>query len=403
MNRTAVRKEVNMECACIHCNKVFAGRNSLSIRCRHQKTCYARRVRVRPPVIVAESSSTPNPPDSAASGSTPGPGGFTPVNQGSVRPTPPLDVPDLPELDFGGNDLEDLLSNLLPPVPTRAEAADIVRQAYSTRLSAVLFGESMFQLYPHWPRDLVLGIFDGCRLCRPCPATEGRDELNVIWIDWEGHAVFIGSCVYRSKHFTFKGYSVRRSVTVRKKTFCFQTFYVQKTFHKHFAFEWSYGFHSSEKRVLCVHKSVFNIHSTVSCSYVLRSKDILQLAIHWKAFSHSAFIRQPSFNILAFRGNAVRLFNKDGTFYKEHTFCAVLPFFEAISRSSRSVFLRYRIICNQAVQYSAIFCYMKVLCVQVRLATVAYLWVCRFILCVGTYEHVLRSDCFAVIYDCSCS
>src|SRR6218665_1060966 len=86
MNRTAVRKEVNMECACIHCNKVFAGRNSLSIRCRHQKTCYARRVRVRPPVIVAESSSTPNPPDSAASGSTPGPGGFTPVNQGSVSP-----------------------------------------------------------------------------------------------------------------------------------------------------------------------------------------------------------------------------------------------------------------------------------------------------------------------------
>src|SRR6218665_1246913 len=140
-----------------------------------------------------------------------------------------------------------------------------------------------------------------------------------------------------------------------------------------------------------------------SVEYVLRSKDILQLAIHRKAFSHSAFIRQPSFNILAFRGNAVRLFNKDGTFYKEHTFCAVLPFFEAISRSSRSVFLRYRIICNQAVQYSAIFCYMKVLCVQVRLATVAYLLVCRFILCVGTYEHVLRSDCFAVIYDCSCS
>ena len=147
---------------------------------------------------------------------------------------------------------------------------------------------------------------------------------------------------HRSKHFTFEEHSIRRSVTLWKKTFCFQNIILSKGILRsndstaairqkkilcvhNSAFNIHSAVSCSSFETFVVHKSAFNIHSAVSCSYAPRSKDILQSAIHRKAFSHSVFIRQPLFNILAFRGNAIR-FDKDGTFFKEHTFCAVLPF-----------------------------------------------------------------------------
>ena len=153
---------------CLACGQTFKGIHAQSRLWRHQQCCRVLQTR-----RVGSVSTAPAALGAAIVSSTSGTGvspavlsasnaGFIPDALGMiVSPVETL-------LGFDGSLLfgipDPVLDEVLGPTMTGSEAAHIVRQgrALSGTMSKDQFVSRMAEELPHWPTELLQGVFEGC-------------------------------------------------------------------------------------------------------------------------------------------------------------------------------------------------------------------------------------------------
>lgn len=178
--------------SCALCDQVFSGPYARRSRWRHERTCRPFRVRrVRgvstAPAARGSAEATPSSP--------PGVAAELPSSSSDAFVAAWLDTIDFSDMDALGFDTDALgfdtdlldipdpvLDEVLGPKMTRAEAAFIVRQgrALAAVLTAEQFAQRLLAEFPHWPKDILIGIYEGCLPVGLSPTPPSPDAVWIV-------------------------------------------------------------------------------------------------------------------------------------------------------------------------------------------------------------------------------